>query len=312
MKNLSLLFAGLSLSLAIFAQAPADDINAIKSMCGCYHITFDYAETFSPDTAYQFKVPYHAEAAAEWIFVEEETPEKLVLQHLLVVNDTMIVKHWRQDWVYENTDLYSFHKDRTWQYESLPAKNVKGQWTQKVYQVDDSPRYEGSATWIHADGKHYWESTTDAPLPRREFTKRSDYDVMQRTNRHMITDYGWVHEQDNLKIIRENGEDQLVAEEKGYNKYFEIEKDKCQPAIDWWSENNAYWALVRNAWDEVFAEKKNLSLAKKADDQLLYQTLFAHGDLSAERAKTAPKEVQKEISAIIAKYTEDPTGRVSK
>ena len=28
-------------------------------------------------------------------------------------------------------------------------KDVRGQWTQKVYQVDDSPRYEGSSTWVH-------------------------------------------------------------------------------------------------------------------------------------------------------------------
>ena len=49
-------------------------------------------------------------------------------------------------------------------------KDVKKQWTQKVYQVDDSPRYSGSATWVHVDGKRYWQNKTGAPLPRREYS----------------------------------------------------------------------------------------------------------------------------------------------
>lgn len=51
------------------------------------------------------------------------------MQHLLIVgkNDKEIVKHWRQDWLYENTDLYTFFKERTWNFEKLSAKEVKGQ-----------------------------------------------------------------------------------------------------------------------------------------------------------------------------------------
>ena len=97
-----------------------------------------------------------------------------------------IVKHWRQDWLFQNTDFYSYNGDNQWKYVTKSKDEVKGQWTQKVYQVDDSPRYEGSATWVHVDGKSYWENTTDAPLPRREYTKRSDYNITVRGNRHEI------------------------------------------------------------------------------------------------------------------------------
>ena len=58
----------------------------------------------------------------------------------------MIIKHWRQDWLYENTNLYEFYKDNTWKFNQLKAKDVKGQWTQKVYQVDDSPRWRKPLT----------------------------------------------------------------------------------------------------------------------------------------------------------------------
>jgi len=89
----------------------------------------------------------------------------------------MIIKHWRQDWIYENTEFYIYDHDNKWSFLKLPNDNVKGQWTQKVFQVDDSPRYEGSGSWVYVDGKKYWESTTDAPLPRREYTTRSDYNL---------------------------------------------------------------------------------------------------------------------------------------
>ncbi len=301
-KNTLAIAVALVFSAVSMAQDKAADVEAIKAMCGCYAITFDYAETFSPDTNYQLKDSYHAKADAEWVFIEEESEDELVLQHLLVIGDTMVIKHWRQDWIYENTDFHHFDKNKTWNYVAATPESVKGQWTQKVYQVDDSPRYEGSASWVHVDGRHYWESITDAPLPRREFTKRSDYDVMKRRNRHEITNYGWVHEQDNEKLVREQGGDRLIAEEKGWNKYTKVDESKCQAAKDWWQEHKDYWALVRAEWDAVFAQKESLSLASTVNDQKLFQALFALGDEAKESAKKNPEAVRKEIAATISSF----------
>ena len=303
MKTVSTLIAVGLLTLTGFAQdKKQQDKEAIKEMCGCYRVTFDYAETFANDTSYEKHDAYHAAAPAEWIFVDEETDDKIVLQHLLVINDTMIVKHWRQDWVYENNDLYMFEKNASWNYEQYSNEKVDGQWSQKVYQVDDSPRYEGSATWVHVDGKHYWENTTDAPLPRREKKKRSDYNVMTRTNRHALTDYGWVHEQDNLKVIRKGGEDSVLVAEKGMNRYMKIDESNCEPGKEWWKENGAYWRLVRAEWQRVFDRKQDIDLVKKVDDKMLWQSLFALGDEMKGSATEKPKEVRKEIASIIDKY----------
>jgi hypothetical protein len=118
--------------------------------------------TNAPDTAYEFH-KRHKSGGLEWVFVDEESKDKLVLQHLLVIDDSTIIKHWRQDWIYQNTDIYKYIKDLNWKFVKVPKEQVKGQWTQKVFQVDDSPRYQGAATWIHVDGKHYWESQADAP-----------------------------------------------------------------------------------------------------------------------------------------------------
>ncbi len=279
----------------VFAQSKKEqDKAAIKGMCGCFEVTFDFGETFSPQKDYAFKENYHA-GGLEWAELVEDSDNKIVLQHLLIVgkegSEQSIVKHWRQDWLYENTELYMFDKDKTWKFVTLPIEQVKGQWTQKVYQVDDSPRYEGTATWVHVDGRHFWENTTDAPLPRREFSKRSDYNVMKRRNRHEITDYGWVHEQDNDKILRSEAGEQLIAQEKGWNTYKKVEDSRCQKALDYWKEYHAFWKEVRKEWGAVFARNKELNLVKSVDEKPLFMHLFA---LKPEQTN--------EIKPIISKF----------
>ncbi|WP_405604529.1 DUF6607 family protein [Polaribacter sp. Asnod1-A03] len=273
-----LLFA---ISITINAQSKkTKDQNAIKEMCGCFEVTFNFAETFnySKDSTYK-PSKTKVDKGLEWAGLVEDDNNKISIQHLLQVGnpaEPMIIKHWRQDWLFENTDFYMFNGDNNWTFEQKDKKEVKGQWTQKVYQVDDSPRYEGSGTWVHVDGKNYWENTTTAPLPRREYTKRSDYNITLRTNRHEITDAGWVHDQDNSKVVRKTGkEDFVLAKEKGYNTYVKVDDSRCKAAADWWKSNADKWQLVRNKWNEVYGRSKNLSLEKKVDNKALYKHLFS-------------------------------------
>ena len=275
------------------------DINAIKSMCGCYEVTFNFAETFnySEDSTY---IPSKNKIAhgLEWANLIEDENNKLSIQHILIVGnpaEPMIVKHWRQDWLYENTNFYMFNHDNQWTYQTKSAEEVTGQWTQKVYQVDDSPRYEGSATWVHVDGKSYWENTTPAPLPRREYTQRSDYNVTLRGNRQEITDYGWFHEQDNEKIIRKAGkEDIVLAKEKGFNTYKKVADSRCKAAAKWWTENENKWAAVRKKWDQVFAENQDLELKDKVDNKPLFKQL-------SEETLNESLEIEEIIDAYIVK-----------
>ncbi|MEC3906166.1 DUF6607 family protein [Tamlana sp. 2201CG12-4] len=289
MKQLAILPL-LILAFSLYGNAQnkrKQDAEAIKKMCGCYEVTFNFSETFnySKDSLYK-PSKTKTDKALEWAQLVEDDKNKISIQHLLQVGDPSkphIVKHWRQDWIYQNTNFYRFNGDNTWNYSSKPKQEVKGQWTQKVYQVDDSPRYEGSATWVHVDGKSYWENTTDAPLPRREYTKRSDYNITVRGNRHEITDYGWVHDQDNSKVIRESGtKDIVLAKEKGYNTYVKVADSKCKAAQDWWEANQDKWALVRTKWSDVYDRNQNLALQTKVDNKQLYKYLFSEGYTKAE------------------------------
>lgn len=290
------------ISVGTLAQSKKkQDVAAIKEMCGCYKVRFNFAETFAPDRRYEFHKNYKSKGL-EWVQLVEEGKNKVSLQHLLIVAPKTIVKHWRQDWIYQNTDFYTYDKDNSWKYKALSKKDVKGQWSQKVYQVDGSLRYEGSSSWVHVDGRHFWENTADSPLPRREYSKRKDYNLMVRTNRQELTPEGWVHEQDNDKVIRSEKGDKLLAQEKGWNSYTKVDDSECKDAQDWWAKNKQYWSDVREVWDQVFASKETLTFKGKVDDKVMYQRIFALGDKSVEADTYDSEAIKKELIEIISTY----------
>lgn len=296
LKNLKLFTLLFSSCLATTSFSQDDkkalDIQAIKAMEGCYSVEFKYTETFAPEVDYEKAYDYTS-AAFEWAKIIEETDDKIVLQHLLIINDSTIIKHWRQDWTYEKQDVYRYDKNNRWVYEPLSKKEAEGKWTQEVFQVDDSPRYTGTATWTHVDGKSTWYNKADSPLPRREYSKRDDYNVMKRGNRVHILEDGWLHEQDNDKVIREDGkEDVLLVQEKGYNTYEKRPDRDCEAAQEWWEANKEKWSVIRTVWDEIYAEKKPVELKEKVDSMRLYQHLFNPNQYNKKA----------EIEALIKKY----------
>tara|TARA_B110000459_G_scaffold187345_1_gene219618 strand:- start:117 stop:1019 length:903 start_codon:yes stop_codon:yes gene_type:complete len=278
-KNLNILIL-LIISTLGAQTKKKKDIKSIKEMCGCFEVRFDFAETFikTDDEDYEGSKNYSS-GGLEWAQLVEEDKNKISIQHILIAGSKerpYIIKHWRQDWLYQNIDFYVYDHDNKWSFVKKDIKDMKGQWTQKVFQVDDSPRYEGSGSWVHVDGKSYWENTSSAPLPRREYSKRIDYNVTLRGNRQEITPSGWVHNQDNKKIIRVKGEkDKILAHEKGYNNYVKVDDSRCESAANWWDKNKTKWENVRMKWAEVYGRKKNLNLKKTVNNNPLYMVLFS-------------------------------------
>jgi hypothetical protein len=277
------------------------DTNAIMKMCGCFEVTFNFSETINLNNRENYKPSedYQTSPVYELAIPIKQDKNHISIQHILQVGDDnyrSIVKHWRQDWIYQNKNLYIYEKDNKWNYKNLNKTNYKGQWTQKVYQVDDSPRYEGSSSWVHVDGKSFWENTTPAPLPRREFSKRKDYNVLLRSNRHEITNYGWFHGQNNEKVDRINSsEEEVLAFEVGYNYYKRVANDKCRYAKEWWLENEKKWEIVRNIWTEIYSQNKNLSLKSEYNGKRLYEYLLFSNEYNDY------SEIDKLISSYIIK-----------
>ena len=163
---------------------------------------------------------------------------------------------------------------------------------QSVYQVDDSPRYWGVGKWSHRDGVSTWSAPTNRPLPRREFSKRKDYQVVGAVNTHVVTPTGWVHYQHNHKLDKEHATQPVIALEVGVNTYEKTTETDFTAAEEYWANTDAYWAEVRAAWADVYGERQTLSLKSKWKGDKMYSHIFdladdywGQDDVSAARVK---------------------------
>lgn len=254
------------------ALPAAQDRTAILAMAGNYDVTFDFQETLALQPGYALHKP-HVSHAHEYVQVLEDSPRRIVLQHILVDERGHVTKHWRQDWEYEQTRFWRYAGDYSWQRRELPAEAVRGQWVQTVWQVDDSPRYAGIGRWQHDNGVSRWTSdSTWRPLPRREHTERDDYDVLVTVNRQTITPTGWSHEQDSYKLDRKH--QKILAFERGNNRYVRNNTFDFKAGRDYWSKTAPYWEAVRAVWATEFAEHEKLGLIQPSNEEFMSNSHF--------------------------------------
>lgn len=256
------------------------DRQAILGMAGEYDVTFDFEETLALREGYELKEPYTSKAS-ELVLVLKDEPTHISMQHLLVVSHgdkTHVVKHWRQDWRYESIMGYDFKGDRVWQPIEYTADDAKGAWVQSVYQVDDSPRYWGLGKWAHKDGVSTWSAPTNRPLPRREHSKRDDYQVLGAVNTHVVTADGWMHYQSNHKIDTKSQDDHVIALESGVNTYAKTTTTDFSEAYEYWENTDAYWAQVRAAWSDIYAERPPLVLRSRVKGDAMFTHIFDLAD----------------------------------
>jgi hypothetical protein len=266
------------------------DRRAILAMAGPYRTTFDFVETVGFVPGHAPTRPYQS-WGTEYVYVVTDEPEFISLQHVIVmffespdgsVSEPSVVKHWRQDWRYEDRDLHVYAGHNTWERKRLSRREAEGSWSQAVFQVDDSPRYEAVGRWRHDGNYSSWQSdNTWRPLPRREFSVRDDYHVLSGTNRHTITPTGWVQEEDNLKLVldedgRPAEETAYLAREAGLNRYERIIGHDFSAGDEYWRRTAPFWADVRAAWDEVFERRDRFTVKAKVDGERLFERMFEY------------------------------------
>lgn len=264
------------------------DRRAILAMTGSYRVSFDFVETLGFLPGYIPPKPYFS-WGTEHIRIIENKENFISLQHTLVMyfkdeegnkSEPFVTKHWRQDWTYEDTDLHTFRGRQLWSRLRVKPQEVKGAWTQAVFQVDDSPRYEVIGRWSHKGGRSTWKSESGwRPLPRREFSVRDDYNILQGTHEITIIPNGWVHQQNNYKLnLSARGEKGYIAHELGINRYEAISSPNLNAAQEKWEKTTAYWSEVRNMWRDVFAEREAFVIKKEVDGKKLWQAHFEDAD----------------------------------
>jgi len=292
---------------AIQTLPPRADRDAILSMAGEHIVTFAFDETVALEAGYERKAPKRS-GASELVIVVEDEPDRIVLQHLLLVGGpegSRVIKHWRQDWTFEADQRLEFVSDQTWRLVDIDPELTEGAWTQCVYEVSDAPRYCGTGRWNHRYGNATWTSDrTWRPLPRREYTTRDDYTALNVENRHTITPEGWTHEQDNSKVLRIDGEtESVLVREFGFNNYIRTDETDFSAAYEYWNETDDYWARVRSTWRDHI-ESGGVILTTDVDGMPIIDGLFA----LADRTRDDQPPEQSDIDAVFNDYVV-PIGR---
>ena len=300
-------FPTLALLFPIAAAAPTA-MDQIKSMAGCFEVTFQYADRQVLDPRYSGN-PVKRSTAIEWVVVDAESEGRVELQHILVSGPAMI-KHWRQIWTYEGSLTTEYLGQERHSIRAIPPSGVDGRWTQLVTNVDDTPRYGCAGSWTRSAEGMEWRCTVDAPLPRREKSHRHEYDILERTNVHRVVAEGWDHDQYNTKIRLDEDGRTVMAREVGHNTYRRIDDAQCAEASDWWPEEQAIWGEIRAAWSEVIGDAKpeprTVVIDEKQGLTPLWVDLFWLARRSAKRSRPLD-EVHSMAVKILEKHVEHDT-----
>lgn len=280
------------------------DRAAILAQVGEFKVTFDFIETLVFTDKNKKDQPYQS-WATEYVFPIKKDPNFISLQHILVMqykddqgklSEPIVVKHWRQDWTYEKTSYLVYKGHQNWKKENLKPSEVKDQWVQEVFQVDDSPRYSAHGKWNHLKNMSIWKSQiTTRPLPRREFSVRSDYDLLQGHNTVTVVPTGWYHEQENYKVVVDKKTlkaKRNLAKEVGLNTYKRIKDYNFAPGKNYWKKTSNYWQDVRTKWDELITSTDNLRIKKKHKGVKLYEEHFKYAKKiqKGDSLKPSPKK----------------------
>jgi hypothetical protein len=285
------------------------DRQTILAMAGDFKVTFDMQESTAWMTDYT-PLDRKISGGYESVRVIEDTGTKIVLQHLLVTGDDTnpyVVKHWRQDWQYAPEKILAFAGGDTWEWKAVPAAMRAGRWSQTVYQVDDSPRYAGWGQWETTHGVKRWRSNwTARPLARRDAIRNPVYDRYIGINRHQLTPNGWIHWQDNTKMMPAHdgsGEMVPVVQEYVLNTYERFDGYNVAAAEAYWDKTKGYWDAVRGKWDDVAEANGGIRIEQEASaGTSIANELMILADL-IKAGKTTSDEASAKAIAMIAEGT---------
>ncbi len=288
------------------------DRRAILAMQGEFEVSFEFLEAFLMDTDKKKDTPYFSKAT-EIVKVIENREDFISLQHIIVmyfkmngeVQGPVVVKHWRQDWEWEGRDRFLYQGSNKWNTNSVNGKENTGKWVWNVFQVDDSPRYSGVGEWNHLESASFFNSDMmSRPLPRREFSVRSDYNLLMGKETLIVTPNNWYHEQKafkhegDLKNGKFNGK--LLSREVGQNTYKRIKNFDWSAGLKYWDKTQGYWSDVRAVWKEL-VKRESLELRGSVDGVKLFSKHFTQAEDDKVLAMPS-KERQALIMKTISKY----------
>ncbi|MFT4607713.1 MAG: hypothetical protein ACI8ZV_001398 [Chitinophagales bacterium] len=294
------------------------DRRAILAMAGPYRVSFDFIETVGYTDGYTPSRPYQS-WGTEYVYVAEDTSEYISLQHIMVmyirqqdgsVSAPIVMKHWRQDWEYQKRTQFVYVGYERWNKQKKDPKTIEGTWSQAVFQVDDSPRYESFGKWQHNANVSTWISaTTSRPLPRRESGVRDDYQILEGTNRHTILPNGWVQEEENMKLVLDDPSNptsniSYLSKELGIARYERIVEHDFSGGDEYWQKSKHYWADVRDVWQTLIDEQDTLIIHKKTGQEYMFMPFFDQAQAIVEGEPYDSEQGKTDIREMLTPFIE--------
>lgn len=274
------------------------DRRAILAMAGTWRVAFDFVEVASFPPAVSSGAAPDPKALApyqswgtEKVYVDRDEPGRVSLVHILEMrlvgadggtSEPIVTKHWRQDWTYEPTAIVEYLGRERWRRRPVAASERQGAWLQTVLQVDESPRYASIGRWQHTAAFSTWiGGDTWRPLPRREWTVRSDYQVLLGTNRHTVLPTGWLQEENNLKAVLTadrtlDAAHPYAGREYGVARYERLRDADFAAADRYYTATRSFWDRVAATWNDDFAKDGTLTLRGQVDQKNYFVPLFEH------------------------------------
>jgi len=136
-------------------------------------------------------------------------------------------------------------------------------------------------------------------------TTRKDYDAVLAVNRHTITPFGWVQEEDNSKLVL-RGDHHVLAREIGVNTYKRtnpLPKD----GDDYWNATKDFWAAVRGEWSRLEKSSPAFGLTIQGEPEPLDMPILTLADdIQADKITTDAAVI--EAKKVIAQFTTTEVG----
>jgi len=214
--RIRVLMAAVGLFLAFGGVAAADEGEVlgrehVRKLAGCFAVTYRFVEDGVHD---MFREEGMLEnPITEWIALDEESAERLVLTHVSITPDERAVPHFHEIWTFMG-------EEEGWHREI---------WSRTPENERRELRSECTAPW---DLNKWSCHSGPSPKPFRDDGApfgfdRDDYDKLDRAATILATGKGWVHNQHNRKI---KADGTLIAHELGWITYEKIDEARCEAA----------------------------------------------------------------------------------
>ena len=269
------------------------DRRAILAMAGPYRVSFDFLEVVRHEPSLKPDAPYQS-WGTEYVFVAEDRPDFIALQHVLVMRVQMETARRASRWSCAigarngatRRRIFSPTRVRiSWARRTVPAEERRGAWVQSVLQVDDSPRYAARGRWKHEGSVSTWISRRNLASAAAARVQRAQ--GLRRAGRHQPPHHhaaglGAGGEQPQARA--EVKKAAFSRREYGVARYERIRDYDFGPGETYYKRTEPFWAEVRAAWRELEEGRGRFAMRAPADQGQLFIPFFEYAQKLADGA----------------------------